>query len=379
MPDAEAGLAEFLSASAEFFQAVGGDVLAAFHGRRNNIEILNVAENEEVTVCCLEVEFQERSKFGSTHYLNAYEHYRQMRSDWWEHLTARNFPQWEAATSIIGHFVPYLRSGAVSDGVPYERESTQHPGQILIPYDRVQNQHSYYDDIHRRYGINWLLQDGRGITIGPDVGLLFAVHAALEVYSEIETFVDLGAGTGELSAFLIRKELARNIHINEYSPHLKEHLQTYLDEIRGDRNVNIAYQFTDASEFQLPPKAELVSMGIYYGAQPFFLERHGEELRAALGESGLLLIQSGMMENRFNISSLIGDDPRLFDWNWYDARCCLKTYFSSITSVFLADEIITMASNSTEKIAQVKQVLYEKFEATDPPALLEIDRSLIGE
>lgn len=378
MPDAEASLAEFLSASAEFFQSVGGHLLAAFHGRRKNIEILNVAENEEVMVCCLEVEFQERNKFGSTHYLNAYEHYRQMRTDWWEHLTARNFSQWDAATSIIGHFVPYLRSGEVADGIPYERESTQHPGQILIPYDRVENQHSYYDGIHRRYGIKWLLQDGRGITIGPDVGLLFAVHAALEVCSAVETFVDLGAGTGELSAFLIKNDLARDIHINEYSPHLKEHLQTYLEEIRGDRNLNITYQFTDASEFQLPPRADIVSMGIYYGAQPFFLALHGEELRTALGESGLLFIQSGMMENKFNISSLVGDDPRLFDWDWYDTRCCLKTYFSTVTSVFLADEVITLASNSKEKIDQVKQVLYEKFEATDLPALLEVDRSLIG-
>ena len=344
----------------------------AFHGTHRNIEISDASRNAEVEVCCLEVEFGEHNKFGDADYLDAYERYRQMRSDWWAYLASNELPQCHASTAIISHFIPYLSKHSTHEGTAYTPESTQYFGQVLIPYERVENLNSYYDEIHRRYGVRWVLQDGRGITIGPDVGLLFALHAALKDSPRIDTFVDLGAGTGELSAFLINKGLAENININEYSPHLREHLQTYLEQIRGGKDVNIEYQFTDASEFVLPHKAELVSMGIYYGAQPFFLERHGKSLRTALGEDGLLIIQSGMLENRFNISSITGDDERLFDWCWYNEKCCLKTYFSEIASIFLADEIITLACKSKERMAQIKKVLEEDFKAVAPPSLLEI-------
>jgi hypothetical protein len=374
MSEGKSRLREFLSVSTDFFRSVHGNLLRAFHGTRRNIEILGASQNTEVEVCCLEVGFQESNKFGDADYLSAYARYRQMRSDWWAYLNSNKFRQWETSTSIISHFIPYLQKPTYA-GTPYDRERTQHFGQVLIPYEQVKNLNSYYDEIHQKYGVRWLLQDGRGITIGPDVGLLFALHATLKVFPRIDTFVDLGAGTGELSAFLIKNVLAKTIHVNEYSPHLREHLQSYLDQLRAKKDLNLVYQFTDASEFQLPDKAEVVSMGIYYGAQPFFLARHGERLQRALDENGLLIIQSGMLENGFNISSITGDDERLFDWSWYNEKCCLKTYFSEVTNIFLADEVITLACNSKEKMAHLKKVLDQDFGAVAPPKLMEISLS----
>ncbi|HKS26988.1 MAG TPA: class I SAM-dependent methyltransferase [Pyrinomonadaceae bacterium] len=372
MSERESSLKEFLSVSKDFFQSAGGSLLRAFHGTRRNIEILDASSHTEVDVCCLEVEFEERNRFGEADYLDAYERYRQMRSDWWAYLESNKFRQWDASTSIISHFIPYLGSASARTGTPYNRESTKFFGQVLIPYERVEHLSSYYDEIHERYGVRWLLQDGRGITIGPDVGLLFGLIAALKDSKGIDTFIDLGAGTGELSAYLINKGLAKNIYINEVSQHLREHLHSYLEELSRGKEVSIDYQFTDASEFVLPERADVVSMGIYYGAQPFFLERHGQRLREALGPEGLLMIQSGMLENRFNISSVTGDDERLLDWPWYNERCCLKTYFSEIESVFVADEIITLACNSGERMARVRRALEEEFEAVSPPPLKEI-------
>src|SRR5262249_29170195 len=159
----------------------------------------------------------------------------------------------------------------------------------------------YYAEVRKHFGTRWLLRDGNGIVIGPDVGLLLSVSEARHLFSHALNFWDIGAGTGELSHYLVRVGAVRQLLVNEASPHLQSHLTDLL--LPTSPSTQVEFRFAPAVELDLPDKADLVALGIYYGAQPPFLEKSGAALARALGQNGVLLVQSGMVEGRFNLAS----------------------------------------------------------------------------
>lgn len=364
-------LKDFVEISNDFFQQKGGSLKNIYHTKRRNIEIIDISDKDEIDVCCLEIEFNNSNLFGTTTYLEAYKGYRQMRNDWWDYLQKKGYEQWSKNTKIIGHFIPVLSSKSIkSDPYPVQ-ESTSY-GQILTKYDESATNNEYYKNVHYKYGLNWLLQDGNKIVIGPDIGLFYSMIAYVKLYGTINKFLDVGAGTAELSAYLIKNELVNNITVNEISGHLKSHIQTYLDEVNKTNQVAIDYQFVDALQMTIPEKIDLLSLGIYYGAQPDFFKNHGQKISKNLSEYGAIIIQSGMLEGKFNLSSILGDNEELYNWEWYNKENTLSEYFTHIASIFVAHEIITIASNNEDTIRKFKKVLINDFDATEIPKLKKV-------
>lgn len=362
---------EFIEVTKVFFKECGGIITSLYYTKRKNIEIMEVIDQNDVDVYCFEVEFRNANIFGNSDYIEAYRRYRQMRTDWWSFLQKKGFEQWTEKTSIIGHFVPLLAE-STEMAEPYLLQNNTSYGQKLTRYDQVSTNNEYYISINEKYGLKWLLQDGNGIVIGPDMGLFFGVMAYTKTFGKVGEFLDIGTGTGELSTYLIKNRLVDKITANEISDCLKTHIVEYLEEINKDGSVSIDYQFCDALDMVLPDKMDLLSIGIYYGAQPDFFKKHGKMIKRSLSKTGAVIIQSGMLEGKFNVSSIVGDDERLYKWNWYDKANTLTEYFPCITSVFVADEIITIAAHTNETIEKLKNTLFNEYNATEIPKLNRI-------
>lgn len=332
---------------------------------------MEVSDEDGIDVCCLEVEFNNSNLFGTSTYLEAYKGYRQMRNDWWDYLQEKGFEQWSKTTEVIGHFVPLLSSKCTKQDAYPVQESTSY-GQILTKYDESVTNNAYYKYIHDTYGLTWLLQDGNKIVIGPDIGLFYGMLAYLKIYGTVNRFLDVGTGTAELSAYLIKNKLTNNIVVNEISDHLKSHIQTYLAEVNKTNQIAIDYQFVDALKMNIPESFDLLSLGIYYGAQPDFFKNHGKKISKNLSENGAIIIQSGMLEGKFNLSSILGDNEDLYKWEWYNKENTLSEYFTSTESVFVADEIVTMASNNADTVRKLKETLINSFGGTEIPRLEKV-------
>lgn len=364
-------LKEFIEISNDFFKQKGGNLKNVYHGKRENIEVMEVSDEGIIDVFCLEVEFKNSNLFGNSTYLDAYRGYRQMRNDWWDYLQEKGFEQWSKNTKIIGHFIPLLSSDSIkSDSYPVQ-ENTSY-GEILTKYDESVTNNKYYKYIHNEYGLNWLLQDGNKIVIGPDVGLFYGMLAYVKLYGNINNFLDVGTGTGELSAYLIKNNLVKNITASEISEHLKSHITTYLDELNKTNQVSIDYQFVDALKMELPETIDLLSLGIYYGAQPDFFKNHGHKISKSLSENGAVIIQSGMLEGKFNLSSILGDNEDLYNWEWFNKENTLSEYFTNIESIFVAHEVVTIASNNEDTVKKLKEILINDLDATEIPKLEKI-------
>jgi hypothetical protein len=217
-------------------------------------------------------------------------------------------------------------------------------GQHLTPRRDLEGRDPYYQELFEGYGVRWLLQEDNGIVIGPDAGLLFAVGAVADVRGAVSSFADVGAGTGELSAHLLRRGAVRRLLLNEVSPHLQEHLRSYVGDLARAAGVEVDYRFSNALEVELPRGVDLLSVGIYYGAQPAFFQRLGPALDEHLADDGLVLVQSGMLEGTFNVAALTGGDRRLLAWPWYDATHALTNWLPHVESYFVADEVVTFAA-----------------------------------
>lgn len=365
-------LNNFIQISSDFFQQRGGSLKGIYHTKRRNIEIMELSEKDDVDVCCLEIEFDNSNLFGNNTYLEAYRGYRQMRNDWWDCLQKMGFEQWGKHTKVIGHFVPLLASKCTKEK-PYPIQETTSYGEILTKYDESTTNNEYYKDVHDKFGLNWLLQDGNKIVIGPDIGLFYGMVAYTRLYGTINNFMDVGTGTAELSAYLIKNQLVSKITVSEISNHLKDHIQSYLLDVNKINKVEIDYQFVDALEMEIPNNIDLLSLGIYYGAQPDFFKIHGEKISRSLSENGAVIIQSGMLEGKFNLSSIMGDNEELLQWEWYNKENTLPEYFTHITSIFVAHEVLTIASNNESTVNMLKEKLIQEFDATEIPELEKVN------
>jgi len=200
-------------------------------------------------------------------------------------------------------------------------------------------------NMERKYGIKYILKTKEGYLIGPEE-IFFPLVRNLLKKEEIKTYTEIGAGSGELSHYILRKRKDTLLNINEISPHLKGHLKKYFSNFKDRVN----YFLKDANKINFP-KSNVIFCGIFYGELPELLDKKGKQIINALGNKGLLIIQSAMPENLF---SLIILDPRIFPqikyWPWYKKSYDLNLKFRFVKNIYLRGEILTLASQDKKII-----------------------------
>jgi len=330
-----------------FFKNIGGKLLYV-----KNSYIRTYSSPDKAILCSnFYIGFNNPYLLGSGDYSReVYPRYRKLRSDWRRFLAESNM---QIFKNIVPGFVPLLINKGKEKRKPYPKEVSPSP-KYIIPIEEIKLK--YYKKLKKEFGVRFALKEEKGMLIGPEGGMLKGIDRIGKLLHKIKYFIDIGAGTGELSAYVIKKYGGENIIVNESSPYLREHLKKYLKEISERYKAKINFQFFDCQKMHFPPKADLISIGIFYGAQPSFIKKRGKEIAKILGNKGILIIQSSMPETIFNHHVLMGDEEDLKQWPWYSKDLTLPYYFPYHSTHYLDNEFITFASYSFETINKINQL-----------------------
>ncbi|MFZ4632450.1 MAG: hypothetical protein ACOYL8_04630 [Patescibacteria group bacterium] len=327
-----------------FFKKIGGKII--------KIDVFNLTtfSSPDKKIPCFNyyIEFNSSNIFGSGSFSNnVYPRYRKMRTDWKKFLSESEIKNFN---KIAFGFIPCLSNKITTYEAKYKLEKMILKNKI----DSINKLSSeYFKKLKKTYDLRFCLKEKDGFLIGPEGGLLAAVDAAGKYFNSINNFVDIGAGTGELSAYIIKKYRVNKVIINEASYDLKDHLKSYLGEVSKIRKVDINFQFKDCRKIVLPKSSNIISLGVFYGFQPSFIKERGAEIKKILGENGVLIIQSAMPEAQFSYQVLMGRIAGLKKWPWYSNHVRIPSYFKYSRTFYIDNQFITLASQSRSTIGGI--------------------------
>lgn len=302
--------------------------------------------------------FNNRNILGSgTYSTHVYPRYRKMRQSWRSALSGRTIrPSFD---SLYG-FVPLL-DGQATAGEPYPKADGHPMGSEVTSI--IPSSPKYLLQMKRRFGVQYALKETGGMYVGPEGGMLEVLRALRQTKTEISSFVDVAAGTGELSAYVMRTSNPRELVVNEISPHIADHLRSYLSDTARMQNpkTRLTFSSVDCLEMIIPAKVDIMTVGVFYGSQPTLIKNRGHEIVSSLGRNGLFILQSAMPEALFNLHLLERDERLLENWPWYDQLFAISEHFKHHSSFFIDNQFITIASQSTVEIRKVLRRLHSRI------------------
>lgn len=309
--------------------------------------------NQIVSCANFYIVFNNQNLFGDGDFgTEIYPRYRQIRTDWYKALKQEGVDLFKQA--VVG-FVPLLKKRPTTIyNDPYLKSNGTPLG---IEIENIHDTESdYFKKISKKFDLNYALKERGGAYVGPEGGMLVMLEKICMQYSRIDCFVDIGAGTGELSAFVVKNFPVKKIIVNELSNHLSEHLNNYLGKLATINYVRYRLFANDCKKMSFPEKTDIISVGVFYGDQPSFIKEKGGQISKSLGRQGILLIQSAMPEAIFTHLLIVGKNEEFKNWPWYSISYNLYQYFNYIATFFIENEFITIASNSKEKIQALRML-----------------------
>lgn len=294
-----------------------------------------------------------------------------MRSDW---KCAIEKSRIKLYSDMAVGFVPLLEKDHArkSTKYSYDKCKIKPKGIKIIDINEIKS--DYYKELIKKFKVKFALREGSGMLIGSEGGMLSILKTICD-FKKVNCFVDIGAGTGELSSYILRNCNPNKVLVNEISLNLRSHLKKYLENIRGENKSKIVFNFRDCKKIKLPKKADLISVGVFYGAQPALLESKGKEIAKCLGKKGILVIQSAMPETLFNQHILLGDEAGIMNWPWYSKKFILSNYFFCTEVFFIDNQFITLASQSRDLINKIiikldrKAISYNNFKLANKKSI----------
>ena len=343
-----------------FFSSIGGKLLFSRCIKTKTYSSLD----SEIPCINFYVVFNNKYLFGKGDFSKeVYPRYRKMRSDWKCAIEKSGIKLY---SDIAVGFVPLLEGDQIRNSTKYnyDKYKIKPEGIEIIDINKIKS--DYYGGLIRKFKVKFALREGSGMLIGPEGGMLNILKTICD-FEKINCFVDIGAGTGELSSYILRNCNPNKVVVNEISLNLRSHLKKYLENIGGKNKSKIIFNFKDCKKIKLPRKADLISIGVFYGVQPALLKIKGKEMAKCLGKKGILVVQSAMPETLFNQHILLGDEDGILNWPWYSKKFILSNYFSCTEVFFIDNQFIILASQSRDVINRIMKglgkniVSYEYF------------------
>ena len=315
--------------------------------------------SQNLKVLCINyyIEFCNEGLFGRGDFLEEiYPRYRKMRNDWRKKIEKSGIKLY---SDIAVGFFPLLNLDKIKKiKYIYKKEVEIPLGEEIISIDAIKSK--YYKEMAGKFNVKFALKEKKGMFVGPERGMLFVLETICSVLKKINCFVDVGAGTGELSAYVLKK-IPQKVVVNELSQKLKIHLKKYLKKIVVNKKTKIIFSFKDCRKIKFPSHVDVISVSIFYGVQPAFLECKGREMVKSLGRRGVMFIQSSMPETFFNQHILMGDKEGLKKWSWFSKKFILSNYFSCVESFFIDNQFIILASQSHGLVNKIIRELGDKI------------------
>ncbi len=331
-----------------FFESIGGKIL---YSKCVNIQTYTSQKNK-IPCVTYYIIFQNKNILGRGSFSREiYPRYRKIRSDWKDRLTKSGL---KLFVDLAVGFIPLLHVDDNKEKVnhtKYKKDKRNPLGMEILDIEKTDS--SFYKEMVKEFDVKFALKEGGGMFIGPEKSMLKVLRASCDTLKKINCFIDIGSGTGELSAFVLKNYSPKKVIVNELSQDLKLHLNTYLRKIAKKSKIEVFFNFQDCKKMSFPDNVSLISVGVFYGAQPPFIKYKGPELKKSLGKNGILLIQSSMPEALFNQHILMGDMRSLKRWPWYYQEFVLSKFFSCVKVFFIDNQFITLASQSYVSINRI--------------------------
>lgn len=334
----------------DFFAGINGKLLSYKYFK------IKTYSSQNIKISCLNyyIGFANKNLFGLGDFSEEiYPRYRKMRSDWRGIIKQSGVDM----SRIAVGFVPLLISAKKVnfDTFKYKKESKKPVGEKVIKINSTSP--AYYQKMAEKFGVKFTLKEANGLFIGPERGMMEVIEVISKILKKIDCFVDVGAGSGEISAYILKNSDPKKIVVNEISCNLKKHLKEYLKS----SHTKIVFNFKDCQKIKIPQQVNLMSVGVFYGSQPSFIESRGGDIVKSLGQEGILLIQSSMPETLFSQHILIGDLDSIKKWPWYSKKFILSNNFSYVESFFIDNQFVTIASQSNGLIEKIMKKLSKKI------------------
>lgn len=329
-------------ASAGFFAQVGGTVIDTA------VEPLEPEPDEEPALgATVTVAFDNAGIFGDDRcdiYDDVYPRYRALRSAWWHTLSSAL----DEPTPLRPYLLPLPAEGAqLGPSLPVRsRPSVEFE---VVALDAVPRS-SYLDRLRREYGLAYGLRGSGGRLHDLAEGLLLAARAATDTLPEVESFVELGAGTGAVAGMVLRRTQPKRALLQDSSEAVIRHLREHLGPLAIQTSTNLDVVAADCRELPFADPVSLLVVGLPYALVPSLLARSGERIRAALGNDGLLVAATSTVGMRFYQALTDGGEPRLAGWPWYVAATTLRELFGSGAMVRVRNVIVSIVAASTARV-----------------------------
>jgi len=226
-------------------------------------------------------------------------------------------------------------------------------GKYIIPIHELVKHSKYYKQLFEKYNVEFGVITSNGTTVGPDGGLLGAACAVASTFSAPIKVMEVGSGSGTTPLVLLEKGYLSRYYGNDFSQEMINFLQEKAQPRLSENGIESSFYCGPSIDMKIETSIDLLSVGIYYEAQPDFFLKKGKDIAAALGDSGVLIAQTGMIENPFITDLVYNLESYHRSWPWYSERVCLKSYFNNIAEVIVEEETIIVATNNLARFNMI--------------------------
>ena len=241
-------------------------------------------------------------------------------------------------------------NGVLGQSLPLSTRKSR--GQIVIPARKLR-QSPYYARLMEKYGDFVGIVTNNGTLIGPDGGLIAAACGVARVFQRGIRVLEFGSGGGSTALALMRKGHLASYGGNDFSKEMVDYFESNVTPQLAKRGIPSSMFFGSCFDMPVRGPIDLISIGVYYQAQPSLFVERGRELSRALGATGVIIAQTGMIEDRFITHMLRNAIPKDSTWPWQNKKCRIKRYFRYIDEYILEQEIILIATNNRDKFQRM--------------------------
>lgn len=341
----------------EFFLRYDGTVLSIQESTRDNFERFPPPGNGILHCFTIHVVFHNTGIFGKSgdFLYEVFPRFTFLHSQLADYLSKRGTVVTGKNAQLAVAIMPYADPhGSVNQSLPLSTRQSR--AQTIIPSNILARKNRYYASLMKRYGPFVGIGTNNGTVIGPDGGLIATACKVAATFPNKIRVLEFGSGGGSTALALARENKLALYIGNDFSKEMVEYFDRKVTSQLKDRGIQSSIFFGSCFEMPLRTKVDLISVGVYYQAQPSLFEKRARELVHCLNTSGVLIAQTGMIEDQF-ITRLLRDTiPNSNDWPWYNEKYSLNRYFRYVAEYIMEQEIILIATNNRNKFYHITKL-----------------------
>jgi hypothetical protein len=264
-------------------------------------------------------------------------------------------------STVSVSIVPYPKRNGI-DGEPLPILERHSRGQYILPISELTRYSKYYKELAGRFYIEYGVMTNNKTVIGPDGGLIASACMIADTFGGNSLDVaELGTGAGTTPMALLHKNKLKSYYGNDFSPEIAEFFKEKIQPRIKEAGIKASLEIGSCFDINLDVKADLFLVGVYYEGQPEVFSQMGDNIAKSLGSTGVVLIQSGMVENSFINQLLFETRTNHQLWPWYNEDFCIKKRFKYISQQIVEDEIILLGSNNLERFNSALTTLSKHY------------------